>query len=139
MLACDDALLKAGVRSFVGLPVPGASGNRAVLYAYSFEPGNFDAPQTVAFLQSLASLAGQAIANAQAFEELQTHAGYMEALVKAAQGFTRTTDISALLALAWDFIREQLRVSISFIALYDAPTDTLSFPLAFENGRASVD
>lgn len=133
----DEALGKTGVRSFVGIPIPGTTGNQAVLYAYSFEPDHFDAQQTVAFLQSLASLAGQAIANAQAFEKIQTHAEYMEALVKAAQGFTRTTDISGLLALAWDFLREQLNVSISFIALYEYDTgdDTLSFPFAIENGR----
>lgn len=128
-------VVDTGIRSFVGLPIPGEAGNLGVLYVYSRRPGRFEEGGTVAVLQTLAWQAGLAIANAQAFHQLDTHARYMEALVRAGEGLTRTTRLEDQLALAWEFVREQLQVSTFFVALYDHPTGTLGFPLAYDKGR----
>ncbi len=132
----DPKFLESGIRSFIGVPIPGEGGNLGVLYVYSQKPGHFDAWGTVALLQTLAGQAGLAIVNAQAFEQIRAHAGYMDALVRAGQGFTKATKLEDQLTLAWEFVREQLRVSTFFIALYDHQTQSLRFPLAYEEGQA---
>mgnify|MGYP000051418592 CR=1 FL=1 len=128
-------VVDTGIRSFVGLPIPGEGGNLGVLYVYSHRPGRFDEWGTVAVLQTLAGQAGLAIANAQAFQQLQVHARYMEALVRAGEGLTRATRLEEQLALAWDFVREQLKVSTFFVALYNRETDILRFPLYYDEGK----
>ncbi len=131
----NPEVIEAGIRSFVGVPIPGEGGNLGVLYVYSRQPGRFDEGSTVAVLQTLASQAGLAIANARAFQQTQAHAGYMEALVQAGQGLTRTTHLEGQLAIAWDFVRNQLKVATFFVGLYDKQVDVLRFPLAYDEGQ----
>ena len=131
----NPEVIKASIRSFVGVPIPGEGGNLGVLYVYSQQPGRFDEGSTMAVLQTLASQAGLAIANARAFQQTQAHAGYMEALVRAGQGFAKARGEQDLLALAWDFVRQQLRVSTFFVALYERQADMLRFPLHYDEGH----
>ncbi|MGQ9493192.1 MAG: response regulator, partial [Anaerolineae bacterium] len=44
----DEGVRQAGIRSFLGLPIPGEGGNLGVLYVYSQQPGRFDEGSTVA-------------------------------------------------------------------------------------------
>lgn len=135
----DQAVIDSGIRSFLGLPIPGEGRNLGVLYTYSRDQGRFDAWETVAALQSLAAQASLAIVNTQAFQQVRSHAGYMEALVRAGQGLTQATKQEDQLNLAWDFVREQLQVSTFFVALYDRQAETLRFPLAYdENQRTEI-
>jgi GAF domain-containing protein/CheY-like chemotaxis protein len=128
-------VIESDIRSFVGVPVPGEQENLGVLYVYSRKPGWFDEWGTVAVVQTLAGQAGLAIANAQAFRQIHAHAGYMEALVRAGQEFTRTVQLEDQLALVWDFMEEQLKVATFFVALYDKEADVLRFPLAYDEGQ----
>ncbi|MBL7210039.1 MAG: GAF domain-containing protein, partial [Dehalococcoidia bacterium] len=131
----DPEVIEAGIRTFVGVPIPGEGGSLGVLYVYSQQSGRFDEGSTVAVLQTLASQAGLAIANARAFQQTQAHAGYMEALVRAGQGLTRTTRLEDQLAIAWNFVRNQLKVATFFVGLYDKQADMLRFPLAYDEDR----
>lgn len=131
----NPALFDAGIRSFAGVPIPGEGKNLGVLYVYSRQPGRFDEGSTMAMLQILAGQAGLAIANAQAFEQIQTYVGYMEALMRAGQGLTRTIELDEQLNLAWDFVREQLNVPTFFIAMYDKQKDALNFLLSYDKGQ----
>lgn len=126
---------QAGFHSFIGVPIPGEKESLGVLYVYSREPRHFDDWGTAALLQTLAGQAGLAIANAQAFQQIHAHAGYMDALVQAGQGFTQTTDPGEQLALAWNFVRQQFQVSTFFIARWDPASGQLTFPLAYDEGR----
>jgi PAS domain S-box-containing protein len=130
----DEALCQAGVRSFIGVPIPGERQNRGVLYAYSTRPEAFPAHEK-RVLQLLASQAGVAIANAQAFQQTHTHADYMEALVRVGQGLTKAASLQDRLNLVWEFVQEQLHISTFFVALYDEATDTASFPLFRDEGK----
>lgn len=123
------------MRSFIGTPIPGENGALGVLCVYSQKARHFEAWGSTAFLQTLAGQAGLVIANVQAFQEIRAHAGYMEALVCAAEGFTRAHSLDEMLNLAWNFVREQLHVSTFFIGLYDASHKTIGFPLAYDEGQ----
>lgn len=131
----NPRMIEAGILSFLGLPIPGDEGNLGVLYVYAHEPGRFEEWGTVAVLQTLTGQAGLALSNAQAFHQMDTHARYMEALVRAGQGLTQATRTEDQLALAWDFVREQLQTSTFFVALYDRSRRVLRFPLAYDEGK----
>jgi len=124
----------SGIHAFLGLPIPGEEGNLGVLYVYSQRKGWFEGWGTVAVLQTLAGQAGLALVNAQAFQQIDAHARYMEALVRAGQGLTGAIQLEDQLALAWEFVREQLQVSTFFVALLDREARALHFPLAYDKG-----
>jgi GAF domain-containing protein len=128
-------LVKLGFQSLVCVPIPGAEGNIGTLCAYSRRPGQFDRGSDVVLLQTLASQAGLAIANARAFEETRTHANYMEALVRTTGQLTQTTDFNEQLQLTWDFVRENLNTPVFYVALYDKPQGVIEFPMIFDEGK----
>ena len=131
----NPKIRQTGIRSFLGLPIPGETGNLGVIYVYSQREGRFEEWGTVSVLQTLAGQAGLALANASAFHQIQTHATYMETLVQAGRGLSRTVDLTEQLDLVWRFVRQQLQVTTSFVALYDSRREFLSFPLAYEQGK----
>jgi len=131
----NPRMIEAGFRSFVAVPIPGEEAHLGVLYVYGRDSGRFDSWGTVALLQTLAGQAGLAIANAQAFGQIRSHAGYMEALVQAGEGLAKTHELRKHVGLSWEFVREQLQVSTFFIALHDAQQDVLHFPLAYDEGQ----
>ncbi|MEJ2735585.1 MAG: GAF domain-containing protein [Anaerolineae bacterium] len=131
----NPEVVESSIGSFLGMPIPGESGNLGVLYVYSSKPGRFEDWGTVSVLQTLAGQAGLALANAQAFQRIRSHAGYMESLVEAARGLTRAASLVEQLELAWAFVRKQLQVSTFLVALYDREVETLRFPLVRDEGR----
>ncbi|MBI5567816.1 MAG: GAF domain-containing protein, partial [Chloroflexi bacterium] len=134
--SADPAWLEAGLRSFFGVPIPGRSGNLGVLIVYSRTASYFkSAGTTISVLQTLAGQAGLAMANAESFQQINQHAAYMEALVKAGQGLTRTVQMDKQLQLAWDFVREQLHIDTFLVALLDRAANVLHFPLVYDKGE----
>jgi PAS domain S-box-containing protein len=126
------AVIQAGVRSFLGVPIPGSDCNLGALYVYSNMPGRFEDWGTVSVLQTLAGHAGLALTNVNAFGQVRAQAIGMESLVQASRELTRATSLEAQLEITWDFVREQLQTSTYFVSLYDQSTDTVSFPLFYD-------
>ncbi|HPO87483.1 MAG TPA: GAF domain-containing protein [Candidatus Hydrogenedentes bacterium] len=60
---------------------------------------------------------------------------YLSTLVQVSRELTQTTDIEKQLALVWNFVQDRLATATFFIALYDSKTDTLRFPLSFDEGK----
>ena len=130
----DKRFAAAEYLSMVGIPIPGPNGNLGVLYAYSRVPYHFAAWGRTAVLRTLAGQAGLAIANARAFKQASEHVGYMEALVRAAESLTKAGTEKSQIECAWQFAHDVLRVSTFLVALYDANTDILRFPLVVDKG-----
>ncbi len=130
----NENLVHSGVQSFIGVPVPGEQGCLGVLYAYSTRRDAFGLRDRQV-LDLLAKQAGLALADAERFQRIGTHAGYMEALVRAGQGLSQATNQEERLARVWDFVREQLHVSTFVICLFDGNRSLLEFPLAYDEGR----
>lgn len=128
-------LVEQGFQSLVCVPIPGEQGSQGALCAYSRSPGQFDKGSDVVLLQTLAGQAGLAIANARAFEETQTHASYMEALVRTTGQLTQTTDFEEQLQLAWNFVREHLKTPVFLVALYDKRGGILEFPHVYDKDK----
>lgn len=60
---------------------------------------------------------------------------FLQALVKVSQGLTQTRSEKEQLALAWNFVQEQLAVSSFFIALATPKKERVYFPLAFDEKK----
>jgi len=132
----SEGLRQAGYQSLAGVAVPGLNGHRlGVLYVYSQRSGHFDAWGTLTVLQTLASQAGLAIENARNFEQISTHASFMDALVHSGQGLTQARREEDALALCAEFLRHQFSVTTFFVALYDPERKTLRFPVACDGER----
>lgn len=128
----DACLLEAGFRSFIGLPIPGELHNQGVLYVYSKTSHHFDELGNTAFLRTIAAQAGLALTNAWAEEQLRLHNRYMEALVRASRELSAAHSLEEMFDIAWRFVQEKLGVSIFYIALFDENTNSLSFPLYYD-------
>ena len=128
-------VVDSGVGSFLGIPIPGEDGSLGVLYVYSRRSHHFDAWGTVAVLQTLAEQAGLAIANAEAFQQLQLHGRYMEALVRTGESLAHATSLPQQLDTALQFALEQLQVATFIVALYDKARDIISFPLFYDQSE----
>ena len=122
----DEKVRKAGIRSFLGLPIPGEGGNLGVLYVYSQQAGRFDEGSTVAVLQTLAGQAGLAIANAQAFRQLYETEERLQALIRVSQAITSTLELDEVLNLVMEAaIAAFPAAEKGTIHLYDEKTDML--------------
>src|SRR5690606_22286553 len=130
-----DWLAAQGFQSLVGVPIPGGKGSLGSLFAYSRRPAHFARGSDVVLLQTLAGQAGLAIANARAFEDTATHAGYMEALVEVTGKLTQTPDQAGQLQLAWDFVREQLGTATFIVGLIDRRNEMVNFPVFYDRGQ----
>ena len=60
---------------------------------------------------------------------------YLSSLVQVSHDLTQTTDLENQLVLVWNFVQKRLATATFFIALYDSKTDTLRFPLSFDEGE----
>lgn len=78
---------------------------------------------------------GLTIRFAAAQKRIRKEHDYMKALVKAGQALTRSTHLEEQLEIVWDFVREQLAAPTCFVGLYDAQTDSLHFPLSYDEGK----
>jgi GAF domain-containing protein len=116
------------------LRAPIRSGNieLGTLNAYSRSEVRADSWGASAMLQTLADQASLAIAHAQAFQQVNAQASYMSSLVQVGQELTRAGSTEEQLLLAWQFVRQQLKVATFLVALYDAERDFLAFPLAMD-------
>lgn len=88
----DEELQRAGVRSFVGVPIPGDPVNWGVLYAYSTRPEAFGTHEQQV-LQLLAGQAALALKNACLFDEVQRRARDLETLQKLALILNSSLDL----------------------------------------------
>lgn len=88
----DEELPRAGVRSFIGVPIPGEPTNWGVLYAYSTRPEAFG-PHEQQVLQLLAGQAALALKNASLYEEVQHRARDLETLQRLALILNSSPDL----------------------------------------------
>lgn len=87
----DKNLRRAGVKSFIGVPIPGQAQNLGVLYAYSTRRGAFGTHEQ-RVLQLLAGQAAIALENAQLFEAEARRRREAETLRETALALTTTLE-----------------------------------------------
>jgi PAS domain S-box-containing protein len=124
--------------SFMGVPVIYRERTVGVLTAMTKQRREFS-PDEVQLLAGIADQAAIALENAQLFEERERRIAELTTLNRISQTINATLELDELLKALHQGIGEVLDISISFIGLYDALSQRLSFPIARVDGQDYVD
>jgi PAS domain S-box-containing protein len=89
----------------------------------------------VALLQSLASQAAVAIDNARLFDQARIHAQEMAILNEMGRALNTRLDVDTALYTLYRYASQLMDTTNFYVALYDAATETISFPLAVQAGE----
>lgn len=114
----DEELHRAGVRSFIGVPIPGEPINWGVLYAYSTRPEAFGAHEQQV-LQLLAGQAAMALKNACLYDEVQHRARDLETLQKLALVLNSSLDLDHTLSRVCQAAVEFFEADHSGLVLFE--------------------
>ncbi|GIV98546.1 MAG: hypothetical protein KatS3mg057_3203 [Herpetosiphonaceae bacterium] len=96
-------------------------------YAYS--------QQDLNFVSTVAGQAAAAIANARLFRERERRIRELDAINRISRAVTSTLDLQSVLERLHHGLGEIIDVSTSFIGLYDARTNILSYPICYDSGQ----
>lgn len=91
--------------------------------------------EDIATLQTLADQVAIAIQNARLFNQSQSRAAELAVLNEMSQKLTSLLDANEVLEQVYTFTSRLMDVENFYIAIYDAATETVAFPLAFESGQ----
>jgi len=114
----DENLRRAGVKSFVGVPIPGQPQNLGVLYAYSTRREAFGADQQ-RVLDLLAGQAAIALQNARLYKEERRRADEAEVMLEVGQALDSTLDLDHILQTIVRKMAEVTGVKQSGVVLFD--------------------
>ncbi|MGQ9549555.1 MAG: GAF domain-containing protein [Roseiflexus sp.] len=124
--------------SFMGVPVVYREQTIGVLSVMTIQKREFGADE-VTLLAGIADQAAIALENARLFAERERRIAELTALNHISQAINVSLSTEEILAALHRGMSEVLDTSQSFIALYDAKTRRLTFPLVYENGRRAPD
>ncbi len=124
--------------SFMGVPVVYREQTIGVLSVMTITQRAFSADE-VALLAGIADQAAIALENARLFAERERRIAELTALNHISQAINVSLSTEEILEALHRGMSEVLDTSQSFIALYDAKTRRLTFPLVYEDGRRAPD
>ncbi|MDW8146093.1 MAG: GAF domain-containing protein [Roseiflexaceae bacterium] len=124
--------------SFMGVPVVYHEQTIGVLSVMTVPQRVFSADE-VALLAGIADQAAIALENARLFAERERRIAELTALNRISQAINVSLSTEEILEALHRGMSEVLDTSYSFIALYDAKTRRLTFPLVYEDGRRAPD
>lgn len=123
------------LHSYLGVPVSYQERTVGVLSVMTTERRRFSEDE-VALLSGLADQAAIALENARLFAERERQLNELTVLNEIGLTVTATLDQQDVLERLHGGIGRVLDVSTSVVALYDAGRDTLTYPIAFDRGKA---
>jgi len=98
------------------------------------EKGVFDG-RDLWMAELFAAQAATALENARLFEEIQVRAEELVVLNEMGRALTAQLNVGEVLDNIYRYVSQLFDATNSYVALYDAETDEISFPLAVENGQ----
>jgi GAF domain-containing protein len=125
------------IASYIGVPIILGSDVLGMLTVQSAEPNAYD-QDDLRFLETVASQAATAIANARLFNERERRLREVSAIKDIGSAITSTLDIQNVLERLHIELGRVLDVGTSFIGLYDSKQNVLTYPIAYDSG-ARVD
>ncbi|PMP76285.1 MAG: histidine kinase, partial [Roseiflexus castenholzii] len=124
--------------SFMGVPVAYREQTIGVLSVMTVSQRSFSDDE-VTLLAGIADQAAIALENARLFAERERRIAELTALNHISQAINVSLSTEEILEALHRGMSEVLDTSQSFIALYDAKTRRLTFPLVYEDGRRAPD
>jgi PAS domain S-box-containing protein len=92
-------------------------------------------PQHITLLTRIADQLTLALQNAQLFTQIQNTARQLTTLNHFGQAVTQQLDVASVLETTYAFVQRLTAVDAFFIALHDAASQQISFPLLYDAGR----
>ncbi len=86
-------------------------------------------------LMAIANQAAIALQNARLFERTQQNARELAALNEFGQTISQQLEIEQVLEVAYQRLQQLLPIDTFFAALYDHPSDMISFPVIYDEGK----
>ncbi|PWH16682.1 MAG: hypothetical protein DDG59_09050 [Anaerolineae bacterium] len=121
----NPALITAGIRSFISLPLRVKEQNFGVLHLYSKQPSNF--AQMEALLTAFASQAAVAIDNAHQFRTAQQRLERLSSMRQIDHAISSNLDLGLTLDILIGHVLSQLKVDAAAVLLYRPETQSLHF------------
>ncbi len=120
----EPALVESGIRSFLGVPIPGPDHNNlGVLYLYSKVPGTLMDGATLSVVRTLANQAGLALANIWALHQAQMRAEKLKAVYEVSRALTTITQPQKLYDEICRRAVQFFHVDHSGLVLFDEATE----------------
>ncbi len=88
-----------------------------------------------ALVRQVADQLSLALENARLFQETQEHARELSVLNEMGRALTSLLDAEAIIERIYEYASRLLDTTNFYVALYDAESDMVSFPLAYEGGK----
>ncbi|MBC8160220.1 MAG: GAF domain-containing protein [Roseiflexaceae bacterium] len=122
--------------SFMGVPVSYRGEIIGVLSVMTTQARQFNADEQ-ALLAGMADQAAIALENARLFQERDRRIAELTSFNSISSQINATLDLDTLLAILHTEISRVLESSASFIALYDASSKQISYPIFWDGGKPS--
>ncbi len=120
----EPALVESGIRSFLGVPIPGPDHNNlGVLYLYSKVPGTLMDGATFSVIRTLANQAGLALANIWALHQAKMRAEKLKAVYEVSRALTTITQPQKLYDEICRRAVQFFHVDHSGLVLFDEATE----------------
>jgi GAF domain-containing protein len=121
------------VASYLGVPIVLGSDVLGMITIQSTEPNAYD-ENDLRFLNTVASQAATALANARLFAERERRLSEVSAIKDIGSAVTSTLDLQNVLERLHAELGRVIDVNTSFVGLYDAEQNTLTYPIAYDSG-----
>ncbi|KAF0108772.1 MAG: putative two-component hybrid sensor and regulator [Anaerolineaceae bacterium] len=123
--------VNAGFFSYAGVPLESRGRILGTLCGFRKTAGPFG-EATVALLRTVGRQVGFAIENASLFRQTQQQASELQVLNEMGRALSASLDVNAIVESIYKYASQLLDTTNFYVAIYDAPSDEISFPLAVE-------
>jgi PAS domain S-box-containing protein len=127
--------LSRNVKSLLTLPLVAGGVPVAALQLEVAHTSRRFTPDEVELAQTLANQAAVAIQNARLYDETQARLTELATFDQISRAISSTLDLGQIFQIVGDQVTAVMGVDNLSLALYDKPTQQLSFPIFMEHGR----
>ncbi len=119
--------------AWVGVPIMQGEQVLGIIVVHSLEPNSYD-DDDLRFLTTVASQAATAISNARLFAERERRLREVSAIKDIGSAVTSTLDLQNVLERLHTELGQVIDVSTSFVGLYNAEQNVLTYTIAYDSG-----
>jgi GAF domain-containing protein len=122
-------------QSYLGVPVMLGDQLLGVMAIQSYTRTRLYNEHDQRLMTAIAGQAAIALQNARLFERIQQNTRELAALNALGQAVSQQTEVEQVLEVTYQQLQPLVRVDAFFAALYDRDSDTISFPVVYDEGR----
>ena len=130
-----DGLRQQGVESLVVLPI--LAGNEVIgtVGIDLLEKERALSSDELRLTQTIVFQVATAVQNARLFEQTEDKARHLAVINQVSQAVSQQLELDHLLNAIYEQLGHVMRVDAFLVALYDARTETVTYPFVYDNGR----